>query len=254
MTADTTGPVQPPATIFDRMVAHERGADADAPGSLRPRLPYPFESLPLPEEIVEFQTPPRMRAAGEATVVPRPAVAPSTAPQPANEPPHELHDASRSDAGPAPLKVGTQQVAADRPSTPPSRRLASEVVPIKREGRDVMPIDQTRDAPTVRTELRTRTLTAPVTEARRQDETLPNPMQRATRQFTPPQNPAQLRTVPHVALPEPAAEPTIEIRIGRIEVRAAVQSPAIAPASRTAEPAPDRLGPYLGRRSRGARS
>jgi len=51
-----------------------------------------------------------------------------------------------------------------------------------------------------------------------------------------------------------AGEPTIEIRIGRIDVRAAVPPAAPAPAGRPADPSPDRLSAYLGRRARGARS
>lgn len=60
------------------------------------------------------------------------------------------------------------------------------------------------------------------------------------------------------ALPRPVApraEPTIEIHIGRIDVRAqTAASPAVASAQRAAAPSPHSLAAHLGARARGARS
>jgi hypothetical protein len=63
-----------------------------------------------------------------------------------------------------------------------------------------------------------------------------------------------LRVVPPILLPASASEPTIEIRIGRIDVRAAIAQTTPPPAARVEERPSDGLGAYLGRRTRGARS
>lgn len=263
--------VPPPALdLFDRL-AGDAGAAATNGAErsmLRPLLPYYADTLttantgdngpretpsPSPEPPMQHQ--PHATPVTLAPLVPRANEAPNaTLPRDAGERvvPRVVNETrSINSRGP------TSRVTHAKPnqhSMPPSPRVAESP-------------EQVRSA--VWADLRGTEIAAPVARPPVRDSGLPldphreHPLPTTTpkpKSFLEPVHPVlRSRDASSVSpLPRPVslrAEPTIEIHIGRIEVRAqAAASPPTAPAPRPAAASTSSLGAHLGARGRGARS
>jgi len=229
-------------TMFDRLVAHERGLPDAAAPSLRPRLPYAFQQPSdadadfAGEEIVVPLNPPAQ---------PQPAAAGkksgAVVAEPNND--HAPRPPTRSVAStePASTKAPPIEPAEARQARLAVARVAPGPIPAVQQAQPPLP---------ARPELRPETAKRAArfersngaAEKRRTDATLLHP-------------PVSRPILPLPSVQKLGGDETrVEIHIGRIDVRAL---PDQAPPPRAHEPAaqaPDGLAAYLGRRSRGARS
>jgi hypothetical protein len=258
MTVDAASGVPAPAAMFDRIVAHESGLEPDAPGSLRPRLPYPFERLPLPMALEEAAPPPPVVNATDDRRVPtaRETVARSNAHTTAEAPiPHPMR-ASSVETIPAVSRhrAAVADMLEERTPASTSEIGPAQSLPVPLRALDVPPTERTRGEPEISDKPGAQSPQAAVPMPQRPHTTLPDAIPQPLRPWSAPQSRADLRAAPRIEPATQPSEPTIEIHIGRIEVRAAAQAPAVAPRPRVTGAAPDRLDQYLGRRSRGARS
>jgi hypothetical protein len=272
----TQAPVPAPQSglfglLAERQLAQHAGP---FPGSLRPWLPYSFDG---PSSVAELEPPPA-ELRSDADDVSQPSLAPRRG----------QRDEVRQMAAPPPFSVATTRPF-DQPSAteprPPLRRdgtpatVRPEALPL------VDPTDSPKtvasssrtahvpevverlapgraSAPAVGAEPRVHTRDRRVTvehAARGERPLPPSLVPSSTVRVRESTSPVRLTPrVPPVAPPftqqrETRAEPTIEIHIGRIDVRAQT-----APAARAVAEAPaapdDRLAAYLRRRGTGARS
>lgn len=258
MTAESSGMQETPANLFDRIVSRERSGDAPRkPASLRPRIPYPFDGLPLKETPVEDDLqvpavlgssrdfpPTQLRAPLAATIGGAdPKLDPGTqmqAPDPRPVLPSlTLHAAATSEAVSKAPPIPVARAVAPNPATASTARTierAPEKIPVTQ---DRAPVALERVIVERSASHAHDPETSPPRSVPRQGTLRSRPEIRAV-------------TLPPVIAASP--EPIIEIRIGRIDVRAQAVPPVQPPVSRTDPSMPDRLTPYLGRRMRGARS
>jgi hypothetical protein len=242
--------------LFDQLVAHEAGSGANTAGSLRPKLPYPFHALALEEAAPEVIPPlggPDAVAAIEQRAPARreaaPAMPTATPAQAGSAPAPPTPAQARPGHAPGQRVVRDAVLAPSRNNEP----MANASMPAEARASERAPVAAAAVAAAATSKARARPQQPALAPAQR-DQTSPAALTPLRPRLPPSPERAALRAAPRLPAASPASEPTIEIRIGRIDVRAAVQ-PELAPSpGRPADPPADRLGTYLGRRARGARS
>jgi len=231
------------AGLFAGLAREQLAPSPLAPGNLRPRLPLPFEVAPA-----GFEGEEELAGADLEAALPGPR------------------------AVPAALEAGPSVRAPERSDRPPVLPMAlapprSDVLPpAERKGRTIsresLPPTPMVPPPMAATErhhtLQERMVRVESTVLRERSPAAPSgPIATASRSPD-----GQFRLKPLLPMPAPALpslpaarveEPTIEIHIGRVEVRAQLAPATPSPAAR-AEPPDQRLASYLSGRSRGARS
>jgi hypothetical protein len=246
-------------TLLDGLLAHERGDPAAEAPSLRPRLPYPFEHMPLalesaePELRTAVDRPQAARAAPDERAGPAHSLAPAPlapaaearAPAARHAPPDSPPRVGPPIAASPPEASALRPIFSPRTTEPAAARVepsAAPLVPSAGPGRPASvgsspsppPVEAPRPAPV----------------AGRPPAPAP-----AIRAFHREPNRAEARVRPLAPLAAPQTpEPVIEISIGRIEVHAPAPGAKPPALRRATDPDTDRLSAYLDRRSRGARS
>jgi hypothetical protein len=257
MTTGSIDSAEGPASLFDRIVAHETGSDAGGPRSLRPRLPYVFDNVPRQDNASGDPTPGITH--GASTIPePMPAQEPVRSVQAAFDAPRSfeqtrilpdgtpalsqpvLHSPSTSQDSPK-----TQAHAAVVDEKTPAPRAVAHHATLTERGREPVSAQAT---PTLALPV------APPAVFTNRGEQRSNPVHPIAVRASLFHSRAEFRAMPLASVVAPPVEQTIEIRIGRIDVRAQLASQAPSPSERTVQSPPDRLASYLGRRSRGSRS
>ena len=255
MTRESFGAQKAPANVFERIVAHERSEDLRRPGALRARVPYVFDGMPLYEpasepwahesaDVPELRaTPPIELRTPKLHATPSdPERAMPSQPRASKEHVVPPGPALRVAAAPDVASSGRPMVEAH--GIMPEHRAESVVRAAQRE-RGISSVQRSESI----------TLESGAAEkatGRRSEPPAPSP--RAVPRESALRSRSGLRAVSLPPVIAPTPEPVIEIHIGRIDVRAPSASSTPPPAPRGGVSVPDRLGPYLGRRTRGARS
>ncbi|KQW02328.1 hypothetical protein [Rhizobacter sp. Root1221] len=266
-----TAPIDAPSPglgLFDRLAAgaaapEMNGADRSR---LRPLQPYHLDSPPEvgtaeddgpPDRVAPSWAPPMRHPPGttgqQGTVatqrMPDGPAAHATRDATAPSEQHAISEARPThahDATPSGVRT-TSSSHAVQPSQPTAAALAQARSPVEQGNRapDILPRRSALESAAHR-EPRQEPQDRP---AMPRPQAFPEPARAALRSRD---------ASPVSPLPRPApmrAEPTIEIHIGRIEVRAqTAPSPSAAPAPRAAAPSTSSLAAHLGARGRGARS
>jgi hypothetical protein len=247
-----------PAGPFQSWAREQVGIAGSVPhrgGALRPALPYAFDATPQRDEGVELEVS-EASTPDEAPPLALTAVALTPAESTPGAREDNLLAPSKSEskapgpqtgpASPLPASTHAQHALPSPPSRPESRESTAEraAVTVRRGGSPQPPSLPRSPSEGVRSALAA--LPASPDSRRTSGDS-------AARTLRP-----RLATAATSAFPVPVAppaEPTIEIHIGRIEVRAAAPARSAAPAAPSpAQPQDRRLENYLRRRGQGARS
>lgn len=232
-------------TLFDRLVAHERGVpDAGAP-TLRPRLPYAFQhpgdadaDIATEEVIVPLRPAPHSPPpapelrTGDAPPRQPEETAESRTVEPRTQ--SEISAAARRDT-PALLEALPPRARHDEPERAHHEHRVDEARPrIENPSSPGAPSTQTRPL--------------------NPNAAPPAPRQASATLLQPPVSRPILPPLPNIQKLGGGDETLVEIHIGRIDVRAVGDAPPLPARSDNGVRAPDQLAAYLNRRSRGARS
>lgn len=258
MTANPT--TTPAGGLFEQLAEHQLAPNR-TPQGLRPQLPYWFEEAPT-----------RFGAEGELDVPSTRNAASHPVQDPARRAEHESPRIIAAESLLAPTGPAPRNRASETGTSPPQRPMNPMTTePIRATApppndRTEPDLRQPSASPVMRSESHTdrphtpeRLIPVESAVARPAAELPPPavaPKSAAAPTFEPPRLMPRLPT-PAAILPpaqsREASEPTIEIHIGRVEVRAQVAPPTTAPAQRPAPP-DQRLAAYLRNRGNGARS
>jgi hypothetical protein len=243
--------------------AEDQEALEDATGpSWKSQMPHePGATLPdraldarhmtdAPTAAVNAKEPPAQRAASEARVAESARIA-------AERRLADSGDVTPSVVRPRPSPQGTQPSRRAADVTPPPRSTTEPGIRVA----DVVPASRERGirAPEIPAPVPGRSVLDTTVRSEPHREQQPERAMQRQQLFPEPARTAlRSRDVSSVSSPHLAprrAEPTIEIHIGRVEVRAQIAaSPPAPPSPRATAPSASALAAYLGARGRGARS